>query len=100
MGHRKIVATVKAEAIRLVVEQDYSIPKAAQAMGLGPTALRRWVAQAQAIASAPPRNAAQKARDEARIKELEGIVRRLEEERDLLKKELPSHLKRFYRSPK
>ncbi|SKC07760.1 helix-turn-helix domain-containing protein, partial [Luteibacter sp. 22Crub2.1] len=43
MAHRKIPAAVKAEAIRLVVEVGYPPPQAAQMMGLGPTALRRWV---------------------------------------------------------
>ena len=43
MGHRKIEASVKAEAVRLVVEANHSTPQAAQIMGVGPTALRRWV---------------------------------------------------------
>ncbi|MBV7566386.1 transposase, partial [Pseudomonas sp. PDM27] len=43
MGYRVVTSEEKAEAIRLVVEMNYSIPKACEATGVGPTALRRWV---------------------------------------------------------
>ncbi|MFC6694143.1 transposase [Pseudomonas lini] len=43
MGYRVVTSEEKAEAIRLVVEMHYSVPKACEATGVGPTALRRWV---------------------------------------------------------
>lgn len=43
MGYRVVSAEEKAEAIRLVVEMNCSIPKACELTGVGPTALRRWV---------------------------------------------------------
>ncbi|MFU2330432.1 hypothetical protein, partial [Pseudomonas sp. NFX98] len=36
MGYRVVTSEEKAEAIRLVVEMDYSIPKACEATGVGP----------------------------------------------------------------
>ena len=46
---------LKANAIRLVVEQRYSFAQASEAMGVGDTALRRWVAQWRAEKTVPPR---------------------------------------------
>ena len=43
MGFRVVTAEEKVEAIRLVVEMHYSVPKACAQTGVGPTALRRWV---------------------------------------------------------
>ena len=45
MGFRVVTAEEKAEAIRLVVEMNYSVPKACEQTGVGPTALRRWVSR-------------------------------------------------------
>ncbi|OBX07579.1 transposase, partial [Gallibacterium salpingitidis] len=38
----------KAAAVKLVTEQGYSIPQACLELGIGETALRRWVKQVQA----------------------------------------------------
>lgn len=46
MAHKKILANVKAEPVRLVVEVGCTPPQAARMMGLGPTAVRRRVIQA------------------------------------------------------
>jgi len=35
----------KLEAAGLVLDQGYSIPEACKSIGVGPTALRRWVEQ-------------------------------------------------------
>lgn len=45
MGFRVVRAEEKAEVIRLVVEMNYSVPKAYEQTGVGPTALRRWLAR-------------------------------------------------------
>ncbi|MCW9717713.1 transposase [Avibacterium sp. 21-599] len=38
----------KAAAVKLVTEQSYSISQACLELGIGETALRRWVKQVQA----------------------------------------------------
>jgi len=96
MGHRKIEASVKAEAVRLVVEADYSTPHAAQIMGVGPTALRRWVeAWREREARMPATVADQRLLIEqlqTQLQAAEEARNALAQERDLLKKSLPSHL--------
>jgi transposase len=101
MGHRKIEASVKAEAVRLVVEEQYSAPQAARMMGVGPTALRRWVeAWRQREARMPTTVAAQRLLIEqlqTQLKASEEARSALARERDLLKKSLPSHLAVLFR---
>ena len=101
MGHRKIEASVKAEAVRLVVEAEYSTPQAAQLMGVGPTALRRWVeVWREREAQMPTTVAGQRLLIEqlqAQLKTSEEARSTLAQERDLLKKSLPSHLAKLFR---
>ncbi len=42
---RTFSAEFKMDAASLVLDQGYSIPEAARSMGIGETALRRWVDQ-------------------------------------------------------
>jgi transposase len=101
MGHRKIEASVKAEAVRLVVEANHSTLQAAQIMGVGPTALRRWVeAWREREAQMPATVAEQRLLIEqlqAQLKATEEARCALAQERDLLKKSLPSHLAVLFR---
>jgi len=96
MGYKKISSAVKAEAVRLVVEAGHSPPEAAQMMGIGPTALRRWVEQYRVRQAAMPSTTAEQ---QLLIEQLRGQLEASEkaraalaEERDVLKKQLPSHL--------
>jgi transposase len=91
MGFRIVTAEEKAEAIRLVVELNYSVPKACEQTGVGPTALRRWVSRwrkEQVGASQVTRP-----QDQDLIDSLQARLALLEAENDVLKKQLPSHLK-------
>lgn len=96
MGHRKIAPAVKAEAIRLVIEAGYSPPRAAQMTGVGPTALRRWVDSWHQRQAAMPSDPAEQQRLiealQAQLKASEEAREQLAQERDALKKSLPSHL--------
>lgn len=96
MGHRKIAAAMKAEAIRLVVEAGYSPPQAAQLTGVGPTALRRWVQAWRAHQAQIPSGVADQQRLirelQEQLKASEEAREALAQERDTLKKSLPSHL--------
>lgn len=104
MGHRKVSAAVKAEAVRLVVEVGYSAPQAAQMMGVGPTALRRWVEAWREDRAAIPAGAAELAaliaQLQERLKASEEARNALTQECDLLKKSLPSHLAALYQRRK
>src|SRR5690606_8601738 len=101
MGHRKIETSVKAEAVRLVVEAGYSAPQGAKIMGVGPTALRRWVtAWREREARMPTTVAEQRLLIEqlqAQLRASEEARSTLAQERDLLKKSLPSHLAVLFR---
>jgi len=76
----------KREAAELVLEQSYSYPQACEALGVGETALRRWVAQlsSERIGITPKAKALTP--DQQRIQELEKRVKRLELEKKILKK--------------
>ena len=91
MGYRVVTPEEKAEAIRLVVEMHYSVPKACEATGVGPTALRRWVVrwrrEQDGITQLP------RLQDQELIESLQAKLAMLEAENQVLKKQLPSHLK-------
>ncbi|WP_144314432.1 IS3-like element ISBps2 family transposase [Burkholderia pseudomallei] len=86
MVRRAFSEEFKEEAIRLVVEQGYPFSKACGAVGIGETALRRWVAQWRAAHSLDVPSPAQLSADARRIKELEARVAELEREREFFKK--------------
>lgn len=91
MGFRVVNSEEKAEAIRLVVEMDCSIPQACELTGVGPTALRRWVLhwrREHAGILQPTRP-----QDQELIESLQAKLALLEAENHVLKKQLPSHLK-------
>jgi transposase len=104
MGHRKIEASVKAAAVRLVVEASHSAPQAAQIMGVGPTALRRWVETWREHEARMPATVADQRllieQLQAQLKASEEARFALAQERDLLKKSLPSHLAVLFRRRK
>lgn len=100
MSRRNLTEDFKAEAVQLVVAQGYSITKACEAMGVGDTALRRWVAQWRAQQAEPPRTEMQVMADQRRIRELEARVMELEREREILKKSTAFFVKEMDRSSK
>jgi transposase len=83
MSRRNITDEFKAEAVQLVVAQGYSFAKASEALGVGDTALRRWVAQWRAEQVQPPRTQVQ-----------------VKAERDILKKSTAFFVKELDRSSK
>jgi len=86
MGRKQISPAVQDEAIHMIVSEGRSVMQVCGLLGVGPTAVRRWVAQWRAVHEAAP--AASSPDDSRRIKELEATVARLQEERDLLKKSI------------
>lgn len=86
MPYKTVSAAVKDEAVRQVVHGHQSVPQVCKALGVGPTALRRWVRLWQAQQTPTGPEDAQRQRQ--RVIELEAQVARLEEERDVLKKSI------------
>ncbi len=76
----------KHEAASLVVDQGYSMAEACRAMGVGSTALRRWVLQLQGEHNGLTPKAQALAPEQRRIQELKKQVQRLEREKSILKK--------------
>ena len=87
MGRRSFTTQFKHDAASLVVDQGYTVPEACEAMNVGQTAMRRWVEQLE-----QERNGRTPVRSKAltpeqqRIQELEQQVRKLEREKEILKK--------------
>lgn len=83
---RSFSADFKMQAATLVLDQHYSIPEACQSMAVCETSLRKWVTQLQQERDGitPTGNAITP--DQRRIQELEARVKRLEMEKEILKK--------------
>ena len=76
----------KLETASLVVAQSYSVAEAAKAMGVSNTAVRKWVVQLEQERSGTTTTASALTPEQQKIKELEKRVKRLELEKDILKK--------------
>lgn len=77
----------KQEAARLVLDQEYSIAAACEAMGVGQTAMRRWVKQLRDERQGiTPTTAKAITPEHLEIQALKEQVRRLEREKEILKK--------------
>ena len=83
---RTFTKEFKLEAANLVLEQNYSVPEAARSLGVGETALRRWVQQlSDERGGTTPKSKALTA-EQQKIQALEARVNRLEREKSILKK--------------
>lgn len=87
MGRRSYSLEFKRDSANLVLEQNYSITEACQAVGVGDTALRRWVKQLDAERhGVTPVGSKALTPDQQRIQELEARIKRVEMEKEILKK--------------
>jgi transposase len=76
----------KNEAASLVVKQGYSVSEACRSLGVGETALRRWIEQLdQEHAGVTPKSKALTP-EQQQIQELQARINRLEREKAILKK--------------
>ena len=83
---RSFSTEFKAEAANLVVKQGYSVREASHSLGVGETAIRRWVSQlAQERDGITPKSKALTP-EQQKIQELEARINRLEREKAILKK--------------
>jgi len=84
---RTFSSDYKVAAVKLVTEQGYSVAQACLELGIGETALRRWIKQVQAekqgyvLPGTKPLSPEQQ-----RIRELEQRIKILEEDKEILKK--------------
>ena len=70
----------------MVLDQGYSITEASRSLDVGETALRRWVEQLQQERNGTTPTSKALTPDQQRIQELEARVKRLEDEKRILKK--------------
>ncbi len=83
---RVFSAEFKREAADLVLKQNYSFIEASRSLGIGESALRRWVSQLlQERAGVTPQSKALTP-EQQKIQELEARIARLEREKTILKK--------------
>lgn len=68
------------------MDQGYSITEACRSLGVGSTALRRWVQQLQDERGGATPKAKALTPEQQRIQELEARINRLEREKSILKK--------------
>lgn len=76
----------KLEAAQLVVDQGYTIKAACDAMGVGKSTMEYWVRQLREERQGKTPIASAITPEQRRIQELEKQIRRLEEEKEILKK--------------
>ena len=78
----------KVESANLVINQGYSISEAAcQAVGVSESAIRRWVKQLKEEQRGfTPVGSKALTPDQQRIQELEAKIKRIEREKEILKK--------------
>ena len=87
MSRRHYSQEFKLSSARLVVEQGYSITQACEAVDVGPTAMRRWVNQLKTERHGiTPIGSKALTPDQQRIQELEARIKRIEREKEILKK--------------
>ena len=83
---RTFTPEFKQEAASLVLDHGYSVTQACASLGIGPTALRRWVQQLNQEREGITPTGKAMTPEQQRIQELEERCRRLEMEKSILKK--------------
>lgn len=83
---RTFTKEFKREAACLVLDQGYSLTEARRSIGVGETALRRWVEQLQEERHGVTPKSQALTSDHQLIQELEAKIRKLEREKNILKK--------------
>ena len=75
--NKKYPDEFKQEAVRQVVEKGYSVPDVSKRLGISDKSLYNWVSKAKVPAS--------QSAEQAEIRQLKAEVKRLTEERNILK---------------
>ncbi len=85
-SRRRFDPDFRLEAAQLVVDQHYSIREAAEAMNVGKSSMDKWVRQLRQERQGKSPGASPMTPDQRRIKELERQLKRVEMEKEILKK--------------
>jgi len=83
---RTFLTEFKHNAANLVINQGYSVIEAARSLGVGETALRRWVTQLGSERVGRTSKSKAMTPEQHKIQELEARINRLEREKAILKK--------------
>jgi len=87
LSRRHFTTEFKREAASLVLDEEYTIQQACQAMNVGATAMRRWVKQLRLERGGiTPKTSPAMTPDQRRIQELEARIEKIEREKTILKK--------------
>lgn len=85
-ARRTFSSEFKLEAAQLVIEQGYTPKAACEAMGVGKSTLENWVRQLRSERQGQTPKSSAITTEQKRIQELERQVRKLETEKEILKK--------------
>ena len=83
---RTFTPEFKLKAAQLVAEQNYSIREAASAMNVGKSTMDKWVRQLRSERQGVSNHPTAITPDQRKIKELEKTIKRIEMEKEILKK--------------
>jgi transposase len=86
MARKKYSKEFKLDAIALVQEQDYSVAEAARSLDINDNMLRRWISELHNTDDKAFRGNGKLTDEQAEIRSLKEKVKRLEMEKDILKK--------------
>jgi len=87
MAYKTYPIDFKRDAASLVVDQGYTLISACKAVGVGQTAMRRWVRQLRdEQGGKTPATAKALTQEHREIQALQEEIRRLKREKDILKK--------------
>tara|TARA_B100001059_G_C17831921_1_gene585203 strand:- start:875 stop:1186 length:312 start_codon:yes stop_codon:yes gene_type:complete len=79
-------AEFRLEAAQLVVDQGYTVSKAADVMNVGKSTMDKWVRQLRDERAGNSPKASPMTPDQIKIRELEKKIKRIELEKEILKK--------------
>ncbi|REL31747.1 IS3 family transposase [Thalassotalea euphylliae] len=85
-GKRNFTPEFRLEAAQLVVDQGYSVREAAEAMSVGKSTMDKWVRQLRNERKGITSKASPMTPEQCKIKELEKKIKRIELEKEILKK--------------
>ncbi len=82
----KFTPEFRLESAQLVVDQNYSVREAAEAMSVGKSTMDKWVRQLKDERKGVTSSATPLTPDQRKIRELEKRIKRIEMEKEILKK--------------
>ena len=85
-ARKKYSKEFKLDAVSLVLEQQYTRSEAARSLGINPNMLGRWIQQFESEDGQSFRGNGKLSPEQEQIRELKNQVKRLELEKEILKK--------------